>query len=514
MWRFHDTIATEVPRRSTCHPLLDLHLLAKGLPLDITDLRRLLISGETEHVEFKVAPPRVSDLATRVCGFANGGGGHIVLGVADGTWTVVGVADSAAASDTLLRACRQCKPAVPLDPSEPQVLQVDGKTLVVAHIPPNDGTLYQASGAFYIRRGTHTVPLEAREIEAYFHARGTLAWEARPVPLATLDDLDRERVRAYLAQRPGRRAGAPPEPDRVTLERIGCAVPDSRNPAIARPTHAGLLLFGHAPHEFILHAEVVCVLFGDALGLRRYLDRRILHGTLAQQIDGAEEFFTRTIRVGARTEGFRRIDEPDLPLEALREAIVNAVLHRDYSLTGEAVRLFSYPDRVEVHSPGVLVPGLRLADLRQGQAPSRPRNPLLATLLRDAPGGYMERLGSGISFMIREMRALGRPDPEFREQNEFVVTFRLAPTPTEAPAPLGGGDEARSGATEVPALVPAAQRREVALRYVQDHGAITNKIYRGLTGVSDMTALRDLETLVSQGSLQPMGQGRGRRYTL
>ncbi len=266
--------------------------------MDVTSLQRLIAGGETEHVEFKVAPPRVSDLAARVCGFANSGGGDIVLGVSDKTWTVVGVADRAAASDTLLQACRHCKPPVRLDPPQPLVLQVEGKTLIMGHIPPNDGTLHQSSGAFYIRRGTHTVPLDAREIEAYFHARGTLAWEARPLPLATLGDLDLERVQAYLAQRPGRRTGVPAVPDLATLQRIGCAVPDPQDPTSARPTHAGLLLFGHAPQEFILHAEVVCVLFGDALGLRRYLDRRILHGALAQQIDQAEEFFTRTMRVG------------------------------------------------------------------------------------------------------------------------------------------------------------------------------------------------------------------------
>ena len=73
----------------------------------------------------------------------------------------------------------------------------------------------------------------------------------------------------------------------------------------------------------------------------------------------------------------------------------NAVVHRDYSLTGEAVRLFYYLDRVEIHSPGLLLPGLRLEDLRAGRVPSRPRNPILVSLLRDVPGGYMERLGSG-----------------------------------------------------------------------------------------------------------------------
>jgi len=490
--------------------------------VDSAHTRRLIAGGETALVEFKVAPPRVVDLSTRICGFANGDGGAIILGVADKTWAVVGVKDSAAASDALLQACRQCKPPVRLDPPQPEVVRIDGKVLVAGHIPPNTGTLHQAGGAFYIRRGTHTVPLDAGEIESYFHNRGTLSWEARPVALATTADLDLDRVRDYLAHRPGRRAGVMDAADPATLQRIGCAAPDANDPAILRPTHAGLLLFGHAPQDFIMHAEVVCVLFGDELGLRRYIDRRILHGALPEQIDQAEDFLKRNVRVGARTEGFHRVDEPEYPLEALREAVVNAVVHRDYSLTGEAVRLFYYPDRIEVHSPGLLLPGIRLTDLRQGRVPSRPRNPILANLLRDMPGGYMERLGSGVGFMIREMRALGRPEPEFREQNEFIVTFRLAAALSDTPTSVESDERMVMDAAEGQvvsaaggkAALDAAQRQEMALRYVQEHGAITNKAYRNLTGVSDMTALRDLETLVTQGSLRVIGQGRGRKYTL
>lgn len=487
--------------------------------MDVGELRRLIAQGETAHVEFKVAPPRVSDLAARVCGFANGDGGAIVLGVADTSWAVVGVKDSAAAVDRLLQACRQCRPPVRLAPPQPVVAQLGVKALVVGHVPPNDGTLHQAGGVFYIRRGTHTVPMDAGEIEAYFHRRGTLAWQARPAALATLDDLDLDQVGAYLAHRPGRRGGSASAADPLTLQRVGCAAPDPGDPGTLRPTHAGLLLFGRAPRDVIGHAEVVCVLFGDELGLRRYLDRRILHGTAPEQIDQAEEFLTRHMRVGARTEGFHRVDEPDCPLEALREAVVNAVIHRDYSLTGEAMRLFYYPDRVEIHSPGLLLPGLRLEDLRAGRVPSRPRNPILASLLRDVPGGYMERVGSGISLMIREMRALGRPDPDFREQGEVVVTFRQAPAPMEQTAGAATGPVAADTvATPAPAgadrPLTLAQRQEMGLRYVQEHGTVTNKTYRSLTGVSDMTALRDLETLVTEGSLRAVGQGRGRRYTL
>jgi predicted HTH transcriptional regulator len=108
----------------------------------------------------------------------------------------------------------------------------------------------------------------------------------------------------------------------------------------------------------------------------------------------AADFVRLNIREGAEIIRFTRIDLPEYPYEALREALVNAVAHRDYSREGETIRIFFYADRVEVHSPGLLPPGVTVADLAAMRALSRPRNPLLTQFLREIPG-YMERIGSG-----------------------------------------------------------------------------------------------------------------------
>jgi ATP-dependent DNA helicase RecG len=107
----------------------------------------------------------------------------------------------------------------------------------------------------------------------------------------------------------------------------------------------------------VRQGEVVCVLFRDAVGTSRYADRKMMTGTLQEPIDGAEAFLNRSSAVGARMEGWKRIDLPEHSIGALCEAIVNAVVHRDYSKRGESVRVFYYADRVEVHSPGLLLPG-------------------------------------------------------------------------------------------------------------------------------------------------------------
>src|SRR5690242_11928742 len=106
------------------------------------------------------------------------------------------------------------------------------------------------------------------------------------------------------------------------------------------PTNAGLLLFGKHPQNFLIQAEAICTLYPDELGMRRYANRRILHGTIPQQIDQAEAFFNQFIPLCGRGERFHMRHEPDYPIEALREAVVNALVHRDYSFKAEAIRIF------------------------------------------------------------------------------------------------------------------------------------------------------------------------------
>ena len=213
---------------------------------------------------------------------------------------------------------------------------------------------------------------------------------------------------------------------------------------------------------------------------------------------------------------------PEYSIEVLREAIVNAVVHRDYSKRGERVRVFYYPDRVEVHSPGLLLPGITVEHMQRGEVQSKLRNPVLAGLLSSIPG-YIEQIGSGIKFMVDETRRMELPTPEFREMNEVIVTFQKAPA-LRAPEP----DLPHQGETlwedhkaSQPEIVVQDRRVQQieerliqALSYVQEHGFITNGIYRQLTGVTDRTAHRDLERLVERGRLKGSGQRAARRDVL
>ena len=217
------------------------------------------------------------------------------------------------------------------------------------------------------------------------------------------------------------------------------------------------------------------------------------------------------------------MDIPEYSIEVLREAVINAVVHRDYSRRGERVRVFYYPDRVEVHSPGLLLPGLTVEQMQRGEVQSKLRNPMLAGLPSTLPG-YMEQIGSGVRFMLDETRRLDLPAPQFRQMDGVMVTFHKAPAlRAPEPRPPSQGEtlweeEQEGKPAEIVLLDRRAQEVEKrlvqALHYVQEHGFITNGIYKQLTGVTDRTAHRDLEKLVERRRLKASGQRAARRYVL
>ena len=485
-------------------------------------LRRLIKGGETTTVEFKVAIPRPVEMAERLCGMANAQGGIIIIGVEDVERKIVGVSDErmAMTKDMILRATRQVmKPTLVLDPPEPETYELDGRKLVVATVPPNNGSVYQASGVFWVRRGTHTVPLGVAELIEMANDHGLVHWELLPAHKAMIEDIDLMKVEAYLQQRStrGRQSGRFEDIEQVLIG-MECAVVLDDGKVV--PTNAGIMFFGREPQMHIIQSEIDCVLFRGAMGASRYTDKKVITGTVQELIDGAETFLRSYLPVKGKVEGWKRIDIPEYPIEALREALVNAVIHRDYSRYGESIRVFYYADRIEIHSPGMLLPGVTVEQMEKGEVQSRLRNPVLANLLRDVPG-YMERIGSGIRFMLDETKHMGLPAPQFREMSEFIVTFRSIPISSglrkggpQISETLWGEEQLSTFpiSTEMPS--DQEQRLEKAILYVHEHGFITNGLYRQITGMTEKRAFRDLEALVERGRLKRVGAKRGRRYEL
>lgn len=263
-----------------------------------------------------------------------------------------------------------------------------------------------------------------------------------------------------------------------------------------KPTNAAVLLFGADPQRFHRPAETKCVHCHGSAYQRPFVSQQHFGGDLFEQADQARVFvLTRIDRaVGTRAKGIQAPVAFELPPEAVSEAVINALVHRDYSSNASVeVRLFA--GRLEVWNPGALPGTLTLEDLRRDHA-SVPYNPLLAESLYLTR--YIEKVGSGTQKMIGLCKEAGLPEPDFEQRSGFfVVTIWRDWLTDQVLASFGLND-----------------RQNRAVAHVRKNGRITNADHQKLTGAKRKTAARDLDGLVEKGVFQRVGQKRGIHYVL
>jgi len=451
-----------------------------GLPQRLTlddDQELVLVSERTS----------VSRLAEDLAALANGrGGGALIIGGMRSQ--PAPLSDVGACWDRALQAALSCKP--PLVMPLPERIAVDGGTCLWVAVPRGLPQVYAMEGRYLVRRDGRNVPLSPQEVRALLVQRGQLPFDSLPAPGAGLEDLDWGRVQAYA-----QKLNLGPETDlRGLLERRGCLTSDGQ-----RPTFAGILLFGRDPERFVRSSEIIAVRYaGNRMGDR--FVREDIRGSLPDQILRAEAFALANMRKRTELVGLERHEVLAYPPEAVREAIVNAVAHRDYAVSGEGIRLIMFADRLEVYSPGRLPGHVTLQNILEERFS---RNEIIVQVLSDL--GYIERLGYGIDRMVAQLREHGLPDPRFEETaNGFRVTLYTA----------GGGDLDEPQPSRGTWRWPGLNRRQVqAMEYVLDHGEITNRAYQQLCPeVSAETLRRDLNDLVRRGLLLRIGRKRGTYY--
>ncbi len=261
-----------------------------------------------------------------------------------------------------------------------------------------------------------------------------------------------------------------------------------------KPSNAAALLFGTNPQRFHRSAETKCVHCHGSEYRRPFASQQIYTGDLFEQADQARDFVLGKIN---RAVGIRDVSNTapatyELPPDAVGEAIVNALAHRDYhSNASVEVRLFA--DRLEVWNPGALPGTLTLDDLRKAH-PSVPNNPLLAESLYLAR--YIEKAGSGTERMIELCQEAGLPEPEFElRAGSFVITLWRDWLSDEVLAELALND-----------------RQLKALPILRQQRHLTNSEYQAITGATRATAKRDLEALVQKAVIVARGSGRGAHY--
>jgi ATP-dependent DNA helicase RecG len=357
-------------------------------------------------------------------------------------------------------------------------------------------------------------PLTTPELRRLLLERGDAGYEAQLLANATLADLDEQRILRYLDQV----AFSATEDITQALLARGCvayAEPVLGAMPVVTPTVAGMLLFGRAPQQFVRSAEIICVRYAGQVMSDEFV-RQDIGGTLSEQIRQAEAFVFSNMRREMRINGLAREDSAEYPLAVVREAIVNAICHRDYSIRGEGIRLLMFSNRLEVYSPGRLPGHVTLHNLKDERYS---RNEAIVAVLSDM--GYIERLGYGIDRMISTMSENGLSAPQFEETAAgFKVTLESAAVDLTNPNLISPAPNISAAKTPVVPIafqsqVPLTDRQQQALAFIQANGRITNSDYQALApDVTAETIRRDLSDLVDKNLLLRIGEKRATYYIL
>ena len=369
------------------------------------DLEILLQEGEGTTLEYKES---LSDSFTReLVAMANTLGGKILLGVRD-DGTISGISDSNALRARVQDFARNCDPQIRIR------IEPVGSVMVV-HVHESESKPVQCREGFFWRQGAVTQKLSRDEIREFFRREGAVRFDMSINPRFRYpDDFDPEKFEAWRQLSRISRSAAVED----VLVNIEVA---ERAEGRLLFRNAGVLFFGRDVRRFFNQAYVTCILFRGT-ERHRILDRKDFMGGVVADIDGSLKFIDRNTRTAYRIQTLRREEICEYPLPALREAITNAVVHRDWFNEGANVFVEIYADRIEVVSPGGLPAGLSIAQL--GKKSVR-RNPLIADLLHRID--LIEKAGTGIGRMRDAARDHGSPEPTFDVDSFFTCCFRPLP---------------------------------------------------------------------------------------
>ncbi len=448
----------------------------------------LLQQPEGSKLEFKKSAQFTDRIGQTFCAFANSGGGILILGVEEqeDNIHVVGVPNRDEAYQKIANILPMLDPRPKCNMEEHDV---DSHLIILVEIGPLPvSELCFLKKFAFIRQGSVNVELSKRELIEFLKARGVISFEENPSN-AKIEDLDERKVHKLLLLR-GTEAEKFEGIDFATiLTSIGVA--NSMGPFYIK--NAGVLAFAKNIARFFLNSEIRLVKykgFFPSMKAREF-DMR-LNDTLLEVLETCFSLVKDKAGISARIVNGKRIEAPMIPDRVLREALTNAVGHRDYfDPNGVLVEIFV--DRIQISNPGTLLPGQTLknfADIR------RHRNPLIHRVLNDA--GWGEGLNLGVKDMIRIMRQNDLPDPVFDDLGGF---FRVT---------LYGSLSSRA----VRAFGIITERQQKALAYLEKHEFITAPVFARIVGISHPTAIRDLNELTAQGRLNKIGQYRSSRYLL
>ncbi|HCG00602.1 MAG TPA: ATP-dependent DNA helicase RecG [Chloroflexi bacterium] len=410
--------------------------------MTVTELLELLRNGESSGVEFKRDTIEIQDLAKELVAFANFQGGSVLLGVED-DGSISGITRPRPKLEEWVMQAGRDKIRPELIPYYELVRGVEtGKDVAVVRVERGwtaHAVWHNQRNWYYIRVGTLSREPSQDELARLLQQRGSFRLEVRPVSGSSLEDLDRRRLVDYF-----QRIREQEVPDDGDLDGWQQLLVNTelltRENDVTPATVAGMLLFGRNVNKFLPQAGIDATAYPGQEKDYAARERATLRGPMTPLfsnrelvenglVEQAMDFVRRNTAVRAVLEdGARRVERRDYPDEAVREAVVNALVHRDYMLSATDIELSIYEDRIEIVSPGRLPNDITTERMRAGTRAAR--NQLLKDVMRDY--GYLEHMGMGVPRkIIRGMKEHNGTEPDLIETDERF-TVRLWKAPKEA----------------------------------------------------------------------------------
>ncbi|MDH5414995.1 MAG: putative DNA binding domain-containing protein [Flavobacteriaceae bacterium] len=417
-----------------------------------------------------------------VCGFANASGGKIVIGKTD-SGEVLGLKDYKRLLEDIPNKIQNYLGIV----CDINLLDIEGKYLIEIVVHPYDIAIsYQ--GKYHYRSGSTKQELKGSVLNSFLLKKAGKTWDDIVESRATIKDIDLLAVEDF-------KKGAldskrlPFIKEESSLEGLLDNLLLIEDNKLKR---SAILLFGKFPHRFYINAYVKIGRFGKTDDDLKY--QEVVEGSIFGLAERVLQVLDQKFLISPISyEGLQRIEKWEYPYKAIREAIINSIVHKDYF--GSPIQISVYEDKLIIWNEGKLPDGMEVSDLKKKHS-SRPYNPILAGVF--FKGGLIEAWGRGTISIIKECQKAGLPEPEFKaEFGGISVTLYKDKYSEKCLIDLGLND-----------------RQVKAVEYVKNNGQIINREYQEINDVSDRTALRDLDQLIELDVFEKFGQKKGTKYKL
>jgi ATP-dependent DNA helicase RecG len=435
---------------------------------------------EQQNIEYKSSWH--DDYLKWICGFANAQGGQIYIGKND-VGKIVGLEDYKSLMEDIPNKIKNNMGIT----AEVNLLQEDGRHFIEIVVQPYSVPI-SLRGRYYYRSGSVKQELTGAALNEFLLRRAGLTWDEVVEPRAAFADIDEEAFRLYLQMT--KEKGRMPEIGGLTTEQIFEKLRLSENGQLKR---AAIIMFGKDPVRFYPGAFVKIGRFGKSDTDLRF--QEVEEGNLIVLLRNVIEQLNRKFLIRPiEFEGLYRIEKHEYPVPAVREMLLNALIHRTYM--GSFIQIRVYDDKISIWNDGELPTGMNLEKLKQPHS-SKPRNLIIADVC--FKGGLIDAWGRGTIKIIETCLEAGLPDPELIERDGgFLVTLFKNNLTEEQLEKLG-----------------LNERQMKAVQYVKEKGKITNKQYQEINQISNRTATYELKELFEQfGILKMSGAGATTFYEL